>query len=56
MFLARDNLEEGENLDNLSYPTMPVNIHYTEYDNFSEVDERDQFPSTLSKSDTDVND
>ena len=35
---------------------MPVNIDYTDYNNFSEVDECDQFQSTLSESDTDVND
>ena len=39
MFLARDNLSEGLNLND--YPTMPVTIYPFEgdYENFSDCDE-----------------
>ena len=50
MCLARDNLSEG--LENLNYPTMPVNIvrDFFDYDNFSDVDEwEDSFSSTNSE-------
>ena len=52
MFLARDNLAEGININELSYPTLPVNSFpsndYTDYDNFSDIDEWDE---SLSKFD-----
>ena len=45
MCLARDNIEERFEINDLSYPTMPVNTYtsynYTDYDNFSDVDEWD---------------
>ena len=43
MFLARDRLTDGLNINELSYPTLPVNLYpsndYTDYDNFSDTDE-----------------
>ena len=43
MFLARDSIEEGACIDDLSYPTLLVNhdYDYTDYDNFSDIDEWD---------------
>ena len=50
MFLARDYITDAEDL---SYPTMPVNIDSTDYDNFSDIDEWEDFESFLSDSDLD---
>ena len=57
MFLARDNLEEGVDIGEMSYPTMPVynDYDYTDYDNFSDIDEWDQNDSYLIESDNDIN-
>ena len=52
MFLARDSIEEGNNLDEMSYPTMPVNYDFVDFDNFSDLDEWDLY-SILSDSDYD---
>jgi hypothetical protein len=43
MFLARDKIVEGANIEDLSYPTLQVNFnyYYTDYDNFSDIDEWD---------------
>ena len=56
MFLARDNLEEGYNIEEMSYPTMPVNYDndFTDYDNFSDIDEWDQNDSNVTDSDIDI--
>ena len=55
MFLARDNIEEGSTIEDLSYPTMPVNTctpqNYTDYDNFSDIDEWEDNLSQLNSSD-----
>ena len=53
MFLARDYITDGNNAEDLSYPTMPVNIDSTDYDNFSDIDEWEDFESFLSESDLD---
>ena len=57
MFLARDNLEEGNTIEDLSYPTLPVNYDYdyTDYDNFSDIDEWEQSYSNLSENEIDTN-
>ena len=41
MCLARDNLSDGLDIENLTYPTMPVNAttDFIDYDNFSDTDE-----------------
>ena len=56
MFLARDNLEEGVDIEEMSYPTMPVynDYDYTDYDNFSDIDEWDQNDSNVTDSDIDI--
>ena len=56
MFLARDNLEEGVDIEEMSYPTMPVNYDndFTDYDNFSDIDEWDQNDSNVTDSDIDI--
>ena len=48
MCLARDNLSDG--LENLNYPTMPVNIvrDCYDYDNFSDVDEWEKSFSSIN--------
>ena len=51
MFLARDFIDEGNNIDDMSYPTMPVNTDYVDYDNWSDVDEWDHNVSDISNSD-----
>ena len=51
MFLARDYITEGNNAEDLTYPTKPVNIDSTDYDNFSDIDEWEDFESFLSDSD-----
>ena len=50
MCLARDNLSEGLDIDNLSYPTLPVNINstFTDYDNFSDTDELEESFSSVN--------
>ena len=50
MCLARDNLSEGLDIDNLSYPTLPVNINstFTDYDNFSDTDEWEESFSSVN--------
>ena len=53
MFLARDHITDGNNAEDLTYPTMPVNIDSTDYDNFSDIDEWEDFDSFLSDSDID---
>jgi hypothetical protein len=53
MFLARDNIEDGNNIEDMSYPTMPVNYDYIDYDNFSDIDEWDKSLSYFSDSDFD---
>ena len=52
MFLARDSIEEGACID-LSYPTLLVNhdYDYTDYDNFSDIDEWDHNATIDSASD-----
>ena len=57
MFLARDYLEEGNTIEDLSYPTMPVNCdyEYIDYDNFSDIDEWEQSYTNLSESDIETN-
>ena len=52
MFLARDNIEEGNNIDETSYPTMPVNYDFVDFDNFSDLDEWDLY-SNLSDNEYD---
>ena len=56
MFLARDNLEEGVDIEEMSYPTMPVynDYDYTDYDNFSDIDEWDHNDSSVTDSDIDI--
>ena len=39
--------------EDLTYPTMPVNIDSADYDNFSDIDEWEDFESFLSDSDLD---
>ena len=55
MFLARDNIEEGFTIDDMSYPTMPVSTYtsfnYTDYDNFSDIDEWEDNLSDIQSSD-----
>ena len=53
MFLARDSIEEGACIDDLSYPTLLVNhdYDYTDYDNFSDIDEWDHNATIDSASD-----
>ena len=51
MFLVRDFIDEGNNIDDMSYPTMPVNYDYIDYDDWSDVDERDHNVSDISNSD-----
>ena len=51
MFLARDFIDEGNNINDMSYPTMPVNYDYVDYDNWSDVDEWDHNVSEMSNSD-----
>ena len=53
MFLARENIEEGNDSNELNYPTMPVNYNSTDYDNFSDIDEWEEFDSFISESDLD---
>jgi hypothetical protein len=53
MFLAREYIDDGNNFDELTYPTMPVNICSTDYDNFSDIDEWEDFESDISNSDID---
>ena len=48
MFLARDYIDDENNIDDLTYPTMPVNICSTDYDNFSDIDEWEDFESDVS--------
>ena len=52
MFLARDSIEEGNNLDEMSYPTMPVNYDFVDLDNLCDLDEWDLY-SNLSNNDYD---
>ena len=51
MFLARDRLGEGNNIDNFSYPTLPVIQDFIDFDNFSDFDEWDLY-SNFSDSET----
>ena len=50
MCLARDNLSEGQNFHDLTYPTMPVNLNasFIDYDNFSDVDEWEESNCEIS--------
>jgi hypothetical protein len=53
MFLARDSIVEGTNIEDLSYPTLLVNhdYEYTDYDNFSDINEWDHNETIDSTSD-----
>ena len=53
MFLARKNIEEGNDSNELNYPAMPVNYNSTDYDNFSDIDEWEEFDSFIYESDLD---
>ena len=48
MCLVRDNLSDG--LDSINYPTMPVDptSYYTDYDNFSDIDEWEESFSSIN--------
>ena len=50
MCLARDNISEGQSIDDFTYPTMPVNLNasFIDYDNFSDVDEWEESYSEIS--------
>ena len=45
--------KEGKNSEDLTNHTIPVNIDSTDYDNFSDIDEWEDFESFLSDSDLD---
>ena len=51
LFLARDKLLDGSNIDMLSYPTLPVNECQCNFDLLSDVeDEWESFDSMLDES------